>query len=281
MPSAELTKKKIDTLEKKLTYMYVRLGGEDLEKGKDVGNGLKNLDEYQNQVLETRQAIKSIRKMLDDRKQNIKIHGYQSKDRIIADQRIKQSINECKEDIKTIEIIVKKKAAKYSEQDLQNRQNTITLLKKNLDLLEKEISGNQEDVSVDRDTLPNKKIFGDWKDTEDDQNQISQNDVKIELEDVKSAEELKYVDRDLTEEEKQALKQFKENDEELDKVLDRIIVGLGEVNRKGQVLNEQINRQNELIKKTDKKLERTEIRLRQQNSNLKDVLQKVRSTNKL
>ena len=281
MPSAELTKKKIDTLEKKLTYMYVRLGGEDLEKGKDVGNGLKNLDEYQNQVLETRQAIKSIRKMLDDRKQNIKIHGYQSKDRIIADQRIKQSINECKEDIKTIEIIVKKKAAKYSEQDLQNRQNTITLLKKNLDLLEKEISGNQEDVSVDRDTLPNKKIFGDWKDTEDDQNQISQNDVKIELEDVKSAEELKYVDRDLTEEEKQALKQFKENDEELDKVLDRIIVGLGEVNRKGQVLNEQINRQNELIKKTDKKLEKTEIRLRQQNSNLKDVLQKVRSTNKL
>ena len=281
MPSAELTKKKIDTLEKKLTYMYVRLGGEDLENGKDVGNGLKNLDEYQNQVLETRQAIKSIRKMLDDRKQNIKIHGYQSKDRIIADQRIKQSINECKEDIKTIEIIVKKKAAKYSEQDLQNRQNTITLLKKNLDLLEKEISGNQEDVSVDRDTLPNKKIFGDWKDTEDDQNQISQNDVKIELEDVKSAEELKYVDRDLTEEEKQALKQFKENDEELDKVLDRIIVGLGEVNRKGQVLNEQINRQNELIKKTDKKLEKTEIRLRQQNSNLKDVLQKVRSTNKL
>ena len=281
MPSAELTKKKIDTLEKKLTYMYVRLGGEDLENGKDVGNGLKNLDEYQNQVLETRQAIKSIRKMLDDRKQNIKIHGYQSKDRIIADQRIKQSINECKEDIKTIEIIVKKKAAKYSEQDLQNRQNTITLLKKNLDLLEKEISGNQEDVSVDRDTLPNKKIFGDWKDTEDDQNQISQNDVKIELEDVKSGEELKYVDRDLTEEEKQALKQFKENDEELDKVLDRIIVGLGEVNRKGQVLNEQINRQNELIKKTDKKLEKTEIRLRQQNSNLKDVLQKVRSTNKL
>ena len=49
MPSSLLTKKKIDTLEKKLDYMYMRLGGEDLEKGKEIG-GLKNLDEYQQQV---------------------------------------------------------------------------------------------------------------------------------------------------------------------------------------------------------------------------------------
>lgn len=278
MPSALLTKKKIDTLEKKLDYMYMRLGGEDLEKGKEI-DGLKNLDEYQQQVLDTRSRIKTIRKMIDERNQNIKIHGYQSKDRIIADQKIKKSIEDWEEDIQTIEIIVKKKAAKYSEQDLNNRKKTVVLLRKNLDLLRTEILGNKEDVPSEFEERPNKKIFGDYKNTDEDQ--VSQGDIKVDIGSDNASEENKYEDRELTDEEKQALKKFKENDEELDAVLDRIIIGLSELQNKGNIMNEQINRQGEMLDKTNKKVEKTALRLREQNSHLKDVLQKVRSTNKL
>ena len=120
------------------------------------------------------------------------------------------------------------------------------------------------------------KIFGDYKDTNEEQ--VSQGDIKIELE---GKEEVKYVDRDLTEEEKQALQQFKENDQQLDAILDRVIAGLSELQKKGNIINEQIDRQNELLKQTNKKVERTHMRLIQQNDHLKDVLQKIRSTNKL
>jgi len=120
------------------------------------------------------------------------------------------------------------------------------------------------------------KIFGDYKDT--DEEQVSQGDIKVEM---KSNEEMKYVDRELTEEEKEALKKFKENDEEIDAILEKVIVGLGELQIKGNTLNQQIDRQNEMLKKTNQKVERTHLRLIQQNNQLKDVLQKIRSTNKL
>ena len=74
MPSSELVKLKIDTMKSKLDYMYVRLGGDDLEEGIEL-NGLKNLDEYQQQVLMARNKIKRIREDMDKRKENIKIQN--------------------------------------------------------------------------------------------------------------------------------------------------------------------------------------------------------------
>lgn len=275
MPSKELVKRKIDTMEKKLEYMYVRLGGDDLEAGEDFA-GLKNLDEYQQQILMSRNKIKIIREDLDKRKENIKIHGYQTKDRIMADQKIRRAIEECEEDLKTIEVMVKKKAAKYSPEDLKNRNKTIELLRKNLILLRDELLGDKANISEDQEAAP-RKIFGDYKDTDPDV--ISHRDVRLDVDDEK--EEAKYVNRELTEEEKEALQQFKKNDEELDAILDRVIAGLADLEKKGMTLNEQINRQNEMLKQTNKKVERTNLRLRMQNNHLKDVLQKIRSTNKL
>ena len=171
--------------------------------------------------------------------------------------------------------MVKKKAAKYSEEDLKNRNKTLQLLRENLDLLRDEINKNKENMSMDKEEAP-RKIFGDYKDTNEEQ--VSQGDIKIEID---GHEEVKYVDRELTEEEKQALKQFKENDEQLDAILDRVIAGLSDLQKKGNIINEQIDRQNEMLQKTNKKVERTHLRLVQQNDHLKDVLQKIRSTNKL
>lgn len=222
-----------------------------------------------------RNKINKIKESIEKRKENIKIHGYQSRERIIADNKIRASIDECEEELNTVEIItVKKKAAKYSPEDLKNRTKTIELLRKNLLLLRDEIMGdNKANVSIDDDAP--KKIFGDYKDTDD--GQASPNEINIEMRD----EETKYVDRELTEEEKIALEKFKKNDEELDAILDKVIIGLGQLGDKGEKLNQQINKQNEMLKNTNKKVERTNLRLRAQNNALKDVLEKIRSTNKL
>mmetsp|Transcript_5008 Transcript_5008/g.5705 ORF Transcript_5008/g.5705 Transcript_5008/m.5705 type:complete len:266 (-) Transcript_5008:27-824(-) len=236
--------------------------------------GLKNLDEYQQLVLTIRNKINKVKEDMEKRKDNIKINGYQSKDRILADSRINTSIKETEDDINTVEILVRKKAAKYSPEDLKNRNKTITLLKKNLSLIRNELMGDKENVSLDSDAP--KKIFGDYKDTDSDQ--ISPDNVKVDFE---GKEENKYEDRELNDNEKQALEQFKKNDQELDLVLDKVIAGLSQLEDKGAKLNENINKQNEIINKTSKKIEKTNIRLRQQNNNLKDVLQKIRSTNKL
>lgn len=271
MPSKELIKRRMDTLSQKLEYMCVRLGG-DPEQDGQIGE-LMNLDEYQKQILLARNKIKHIREDLDKRNDDIKIHGFQTKERILSDQRIKKKIEEAEEELKTVEVMVKKKAAKYSAEDLKNRNKTIELLRKNLSLLRDEVLGDKANISEDRDGP--KKIFGDYRDTDSDK--ISSKDIEIGMKD----EEHKYVHRDLTEEEKQALQQFKKNDEELDAILDRVIAGLSDLEDKGNKINQAIDRQKELLDKANKDVGKTELRLRQQNNNLKDVLQKIRSTNKL
>jgi chromosome segregation ATPase len=271
MPSNTLIQRRIDTLEKKLECMYFRLGGEDLENGVEM-QGLKGTDEFQYQILLTRNRINKIREDMDKRKENIKIHGYQNKERIMADHKILKSIEECEEDLKILQN--NKKAAKYSPEDLKNRNKTIELLRKNLNLLRDEIHGEKANVSIDDEDKP-QKIFGDYKDTDSDK--ISEKDIRVEMKD----EDNKYDQRDLTDHEKQALEEFKKNDQELDAILDRVIAGLADLEDKGKHLNQQIDRQNEMLKQTNKKVEKTQLKLRMQNNNLKEVLQKIRSTNKL
>jgi hypothetical protein len=237
--------------------------------------GLNNLDEYQSQILMIRSKINKIKLSIEKRKENINIHGYQSRERIIDDNKIRASIDDCEEELNTVGIIMRKKAAKYSPEDLKNRSLTIDLLRKNLLLLRDDIIGdNKADVSIDDDAP--KKIFGDYHDT--DEGHASPKDVHMEM---KSDEENKYVDRELTDQEQIALEKFKKNDEELDLILEKVIVGLGQLEDKGQKLNQQINKQNEMLKQTNKKVERNNMRLTQQNNALKDVLIKIRSTNKL
>jgi len=272
MPSNTLVQKRIDTLDKKLEWMYFRLGGEDLENGAEL-KGLKNTDEFQYQILLTRNQIKRIREDMDKRKENIKIHGYQTKDRIMADNRILRSISESEEDLKVLQN--NKKSAKYSPEDLKNRNQTIELLSKNLVILREEIMGDKANVSIDDDDKP-KKIFGDYRDTESDK--VSEKDIHVKIED---SEEVKYQDRELTENEKQGLVDFKKNDEKLDAILEKIIGGLAQLEDKATELNKQVDKQNEMLKKTNKDVEKTQRKLRMQNNNLKDVLQKIRSTNKL
>ena len=256
MPSNELFQRKLDTMDKKLEYMYSRLGGEDLEKGVEI-KGLKNLDEYQQLVVSIRNKINKVKEMMEKRNENIKINGYQSKDRIMADNKINVTIKEVEEDINTVEILVKKKAAKYSPEDLKNRNKTISLLRNNLVLIRDELLGEKANVKDDDDAP--KKIFGDYKDTDSDQ--VSLGHVKVDV-DGKDEEE-KYEDRELTDNEKKALEQFNKNDEELDEILEKVIIGLGQIEDKGAKLNQQINRQNEMIKNTTKKVEKTNLRLRQ------------------
>jgi hypothetical protein len=54
-------------------------------------------------------------------------------------------------------------------------------------------------------------------------------------------EDNKYDQRDLTDHEKQALVEFKKNDQELDAILDRVIAGLADLEKKGKHLNQLID----------------------------------------
>ena len=79
-------------------------------------------------------------------------------------------------------------------------------------------------------------------------------------------------ERSLDEEERGILQQFEENDKELEDIALQIVGSLDELKGKAQNIQSTIARQSELLKKTNRKAEANEARLRQQNNQLKMII---------
>lgn len=84
-------------------------------------------------------------------------------------------------------------------------------------------------------------------------------------------------DRELYDEEKNILQQFEENDKELEEIAAQIVDGLDKLKVTSQSMEENIKRQGEMLGKTRAKSEKNEARLRQNNNQLKQLLNKYRN----
>ncbi len=77
------------------------------------------------------------------------------------------------------------------------------------------------------------------------------------------------------------LKTIDENDKEIDKMLDLVIIEVGKLKYSAQDLQNGIRTQEDLLKKVNNKAEKARIRLQKRSSELQGVLEKYRNTNKL
>lgn len=83
-------------------------------------------------------------------------------------------------------------------------------------------------------------------------------------------------DRDLNEQEKRALKEFEENDKELEEMALEIANSLTQLGEKANKTAISINEQNQMLKQANKAAEQTELELNRQNNELARLLNKYR-----
>ena len=83
-------------------------------------------------------------------------------------------------------------------------------------------------------------------------------------------------DRDMTESEQAVMKEFQENDKELEDIALQIYNQLGELEEKQKKTGVSINEQYEMLKKANEAAEKTELELNRQNNELSRLLNKYR-----
>ena len=84
-------------------------------------------------------------------------------------------------------------------------------------------------------------------------------------------------ERALTGEEKNLLKQFEENDQELEDIAGEICKALDEVKNVAEQMETVIGQQGDMTKNINSKAERNKIALNQQNNELKDIITRHKS----
>ena len=94
-------------------------------------------------------------------------------------------------------------------------------------------------------------------------------------------EEQKEDERDLNENEQRLLDLFKQNDEEIDDMLDQVIVGVKNLGHLAEDMEKQIDQQKKLIDKINSRAERARAGLVRENDLMHNLLEKYRSSNKL
>jgi hypothetical protein len=80
----------LETYTHKLEYMFLKLGGEDEEMKM---RQMKKMDKFEEGALEVRQNIKIIWEDIGKWDQNIKLYGFGSKERIMADVRLWDNVD--------------------------------------------------------------------------------------------------------------------------------------------------------------------------------------------
>ena len=87
-------------------------------------------------------------------------------------------------------------------------------------------------------------------------------------------------EREITEFEKECLKRFEQNDEEIDEMLDVVIDQLDRIKMQAENINLEIDTQGKLLRRVGDKAEKARQGLEKKNSRLGDLLSNYRSQNK-
>ena len=163
------------------------------------------------------------------------------------DEEIKGMFKNCEDELAYLRDVFRKyqdkNKRKLSQQDIEARSKNIDLLRRNLNLLQDEF---KDQVSrMRKDIAPVQASSNDFLDIF----AINRNEDEDE-------------ERSLDEEERDILKQFEDNDKELEDIALQIVGSLDQLKGKAQNIQTTIARQSELLKKTNKKAEANEARLR-------------------
>lgn len=84
-------------------------------------------------------------------------------------------------------------------------------------------------------------------------------------------------EKEMNEDERDILKQFEDNDKELESIAALIVGSLDELKGKAQNIESSVKRQSDLLKKAKKAADENEAKLKQQNNQLKQVLLKYKN----
>ena len=166
---------------------------------------------------------------------------------VVMDEEIKGMFKNCEDELAYLRDVFRKyqdkNKRKLSQQDIEARSKNIDLLRRNLNLLQDEF---KDQVSrMRKDIAPVQASSNDFLDIF----AINRNEDEDE-------------ERSLDEEERDILKQFEDNDKELEDIALQIVGSLDQLKGKAQNIQTTIARQSELLKKTNKKAEANEARLR-------------------
>ena len=84
-------------------------------------------------------------------------------------------------------------------------------------------------------------------------------------------------EKEMNEDERDILKQFEDNDKELESIAALIVGSLDELKGKAQNIESSVKKQSDLLKKAKKAADENEAKLKQQNNQLKQVLLKYKN----
>ena len=126
----------IDTLQAKLEFIVMSLGGRPDEEKEEMK---RNQEEFDNISTLLKECMSNTKSKLKERQEIIKDGGFQSKERVLLDEKVKNMFAEAEDCLKSLRAIFKeyqnKNKRKVEQDELVARSKKIELLRKNLNLL--------------------------------------------------------------------------------------------------------------------------------------------------
>lgn len=178
--------------------------------------------------------------------------------------KLEELIEEMDKDIINLETELKsqrKKPKKFP--DIKTKEEVYKLLKDKIEILKKKYKG--EDV---------------------DEEKIEDNRTALEkLEDLLKKnhnDDYDYTqDRELNQEEKDKMDEWKQKEKEQNEMLDEIAEGVREIGNQAKLAGKGIKDLGKIEKQTEKKMGKTTERIKSQNERLKELVNKIRSSDKI
>jgi len=249
-------KTEVDKLLESLNSMYTKLkGDEKLNRFNDVK------DKFDRFKFEISQKMQEIENNLNERdklmssenpKDIIKRKKHENNASIALDE-IEKKLNDLKIELKAQE----KKPNKYK--NVENKKEILKLLNQRYKLLKNKLDGVPEV-----------------------EEEIEDNRTNLEkLDDILNKKNNNYQERELYDEEKDKIEEWKKEEEEQNKDLEEIHDGVKTLKKEVKLAGEGIKKVHEKVKKTTKKTEKIQTKIETQNRKLKELLNKIRTTDKI
>ncbi len=249
-------KTEVDKLLESLNSMYTKLkGDEKLNRFNDVK------DKFDRFKFEISQKMQEIENNLNERdklmssenpKDIVKRKKHENNASIALDE-IEKKLNDLKIELKAQE----KKPNKYK--NVENKKEILKLLNQRYKLLKNKLDGVPEV-----------------------EEEIEDNRTNLEkLDDILNKKNNNYQERELYDEEKEKIEEWKKEEEEQNKDLEEIHDGVKTLKKEVKLAGEGIKQVHNKVKKTTKNTEKTMQKIQTQNRKLKELLNKIRTTDKI
>ena len=232
---------KIATLQTKIEFMILSLGGKpDADKAENKFYE----GEFENTAKTIKENLKACREKLAERSEKIALFGYQSKERILLDEEIKDMFGACEQGLSYLRDVFKryqkKNGRKLPQFEIEARSKNIDLLRKNLNLLKDEFQAQLE--RTQKENLKGKG-GGKEKNNKDFVDIFAINGSKSNLDGPYDEE-----DREMNKDERDLLKQFEENDKELEDIAGAICGALDTLKGTAENIENTIEKQGAMLR---------------------------------